>query len=176
MDVVRCPNCQAVVGLEPAPKFTAYHLAARFLHFKETPGAVANPQILAMLQLDTRWPEDDRVPWCSAFVNYIAWLMDLPRSRSLRARSWLKIGQAIKLEEAKKGYDVVVLSRGGGVQPGPDVIEAPGHVGFFSDEIDSGVILLGGNQSDSVSLRAYPFERILGVRRILEEGVEIKRR
>jgi len=64
-----------------------YELAQRFVGLKEVSGNMANPQIMAMLQLDADWPRDDSVPWCSAFVNYIAWLMRLPRSKSLRARS-----------------------------------------------------------------------------------------
>ena len=54
-------------------KITAYKLAERFIGMKEVAGAVHNPQILAMLKLDNAWPVSDEVPWCSAFVNYIAW-------------------------------------------------------------------------------------------------------
>lgn len=67
----------------------AYDLAQRFNGMNELPGTLDNPQILAMLRLDTNVPEHDEVAWCSAFVNYIAWLLRLPRSKSLMARSWL---------------------------------------------------------------------------------------
>jgi len=67
---------------------TSLHkLAARFMNLKEVAGTTHSPQIMAMLHLDANWPSGDEVPWCSAFVNYCAWLLDLPRSKSLAARS-----------------------------------------------------------------------------------------
>ena len=148
----------------------AYKIASRFLGMKEVPGTASNPQILAMLQLDGKWPQDDAVPWCSAFVNFICWLLGLPRSKSLRARSWLLVGEPVaSIEKAKQG-DIVILKRGSGYQPGPDVIEAPGHVGFFSSHESGDVFsLLGGNQSDSISIARYNTSRILGIRRVEEE-------
>jgi len=135
---------------------------------KELPGAENNsPFIMSMLQLDNRWPQNDEVPWCSAFVNYVAWLLRLPRSKSLRARSWLEIGRGVDdwLNDAQPGFDVVILQRGSGPQPGPEVLDAPGHVGFFAG-FQGGVQLLGGNQSDTVNISTYSVNRILGVRRL----------
>lgn len=145
---------------------TAFDLAQRFVGIKEVAGEIHNPQIMAMLRLDNEWPEGDEVPWCSGFVNYICWLMRLPRSKSLRARSWLNVGRHISLRDAEIG-DVVILQRGSGKQPGADVIDAPGHVGFFAGQSSVKYIhLLGGNQNDSVSVARYPASRILGVRRL----------
>jgi uncharacterized protein (TIGR02594 family) len=145
---------------------TAYQVAAKFSGTKEVAGMASNPLVLAMLRLDNKWPEGDHVAWCSAFVNFIAWLLDLPRTRSLRARSWLGVGIPVHLEEAVAGYDVVILQRGEGRQPGPEVLEAPGHVGFFAGVQGDKVLLLGGNQSDSVSLQWFPASKVLGVRRL----------
>ncbi len=148
-------------------KVSAYEVAQRFTGIKEVSGTTANPQILAMLRLDMNWPEDDSVPWCSGFINYVTWLLRLPRSKSLRARSWLTVGEVISLEEAKPGFDVVVFNRGGGSQPGPEVIDAPGHVGFYAGVLEKNVLVLGGNQSDSVNISGYPKSRLLGVRRLV---------
>jgi uncharacterized protein (TIGR02594 family) len=148
-------------------EISAYQIAERFIGMNEVPGTKDNPQILAMLHLDAEWPEGDEVPWCSAFVNYVAWLLRLPRSKSLRARSWLTVGMPVETGMAEPTFDVVILSRGSGQQPGPDVIEAPGHVGFFSGTDDSGIYLLGGNQGNSVSVRRYPMSRLLGIRRLI---------
>lgn len=147
-------------------EITAYQLAQRFSGTDEVSGKTANPQIMAMLSLDAKWPEDDSVPWCSAFVNYIAWLLRLPRSKSLRARSWLEVGVPISPVNAVPGWDVVILKRGSGEQPGADVIKAPGHVGFYAGLEGANVLLLGGNQGDTVSISPYSSERILGIRRI----------
>ena len=145
---------------------TPLEIAERFIGAREVEGSASNPAILAMLQLDDAWPKDDAVPWCSAFANYVCWLLRLPRSKSLRARSWLRVGVPISIEGAYPGFDVVILKRGGGRQPGPDVIKAPGHVGFFAGIEGKRVLLVGGNQGDAVSMRGYPVARILGVRRL----------
>jgi uncharacterized protein (TIGR02594 family) len=150
-------------------QITAYQLAQRFVGIEEADGPTSDAQVLAMLRLDARWVEDDETPWCSAFVNYIAWLLRLPRSKSLAARSWLTVGTPIPLEDARPHFDVVILSRGEGLQPGPEVIRAPGHVGFFASLDVRRVWLLGGNQNDSVSVAPYSRLRILGVRRLWEE-------
>jgi len=147
-------------------EITAYDLAQRFVGMTEVAGKVSNPQILAMLQLDQSWPEQDEVPWCSAFVNYITWLLRLPRSKSLGARSWLQVGIPINLEDAELGFDVVILKRGGENQPGPDVINASGHVGFFAGGDKDIVLILGGNQSDSVNVSQFFVQNILGIRRL----------
>lgn len=147
-------------------EISAYELAQRFVGVKEVDGTTSNPQILAMLRLDDAWPDDDSVPWCSAFANYIAWLLRLPRSKSLRARSWLLVGEVIDLNNAEPGFDVVIFKRGSGTQPGADVINAPGHVGFYAGTEGTKILVLGGNQSNSVSISAYPKNRLLGVRRL----------
>lgn len=151
---------------------TAFSIAERFVGLEEVPGAVSNPAILAMLQLDNRWPQDDEIAWCSAFVNYVAWLLRLPRSKSLAARSWLGVGKVVPLSNnelfsdgPKVGYDVVVLRRGVN-SPGPEVLQAPGHVGFFAGYSPGVVHILGGNQGDSVNVSSFSVDRILGVRRL----------
>lgn len=145
---------------------TAFGLAERFIGTAEIPGVASNALVLAMLQLDNKWPQGDDVPWCSAFANFVAWLLRLPRSKQLGARSWLMVGQGIALEKAEPGFDVVVLTRGTGTPPGPDVIDAPGHVGFFAGHDGDRVLVLGGNQGDRVSVEAFPTSRILGIRRL----------
>lgn len=138
---------------------SCFDLAQRFVGVKETPGAASTPIVLAMLQLDGDWPKDDSVPWCSGFCNWIAWLLRLPRSKSLAARSWLDVGRPIQLDDAQPQNDVVILSRDGG-----------GHVGFFAGlegpRDGRRVLILGGNQSDAVTVSAFPIERVLGVRRL----------
>lgn len=153
---------------QPVVATTPLLMASTFLGLKETPGTLANPAVLAMLQLDAQWPKDDQTPWCSAFVNYVCWLLHMDRSKSLRARSWLEVGRAVSLVRAEPGFDVVILKRGRGKQPGPDVIEAPGHIGFLAGfTLRNQVHVLGGNQDDMVSVKPYPVSRVLGVRRLL---------
>src|SRR6267378_3681715 len=127
---------------------SAVKVAHTFLGVTEVAGHLSNPLVLAMLQLDSRWVEDDETPWCSAFVNFIARTLGLPRSRSLAARSWLLVGDSIPLTDARAEEDVIVLSRGP-ASPGPAVITAPGHVGFYVGQTATHVSLLGGNQGNA---------------------------
>jgi hypothetical protein len=77
------------------------------------------------------------------------------------------VGEPIVVSQlAVVGFDVVVLKRGSGNQPGPEVIKAPGHVGFFAGLNTTHVAMLGGNQSDSVNISFYDTDRILGIRRL----------
>jgi len=151
---------------------TAFDLAMRFMGTTEVRGQLDNPQVMAFLTADAGWPEHDEVPWCSGFVNYIAKLMRLPRSKSLRARSWLEVGRPIldtEWGDQSIGYTTVILKRGHGDQPGPEVINAPGHVGWLAGyDADRGLVhILGGNQSNQVSVAAYSANRILGVRDLI---------
>ena len=136
-------------------QISAFDIAQRFIGVREIAGEMSNPVILAMLRLDNDWPKDDSTPWCSAFVSYIAWLLRLPRSKSLAARSWLEVGTAVDTPEV--GNDVVIFSRGTG----------SGHVGFYAGRsgLDD-IFVLGGNQSDRVSVAAHPLGRLLGIRRL----------
>jgi len=149
---------------------TGIDVARRFIGIHELPGKPADALIVAMLQCCDKSSTSDEIAWCSAFVNFVAMLFpDTPRSKSLAARSWLLIGRPVALRDAVPGWDVVVLKRGDGQQPGPDVIQAQGHVGFFVSTANGNVLILGGNQGDAVSLAQFPVDRVLGVRRIRED-------
>ena len=147
---------------------TAFDLAQRYVGIKEFTGGRDHPLIqwwLSLCGFSTDSP--DETPWCSAFVNGIAWEFRLDRSKSAAARSWLKHGKPIALTFARPDSDVVVLRRGSGAgSQGAEVLDAPGHVGFFAGVEGGKVLVLGGNQGDQVSIAPFPLEAILGVRRL----------
>lgn len=148
-------------------EITAYTLADRYRGVREIRGPKHHPLIqwwLSLCKLEIDSP--DEIPWCSAFVNGIAWELGLPRSESAAARSWLNVGTPVTEDQAARGFDIVVLQRGEGPQPGPGVLAAPGHVGLFDSFSGSLVTLLGGNQGDEVDLDSFPRSRILGIRRL----------
>lgn len=132
-------------------------LAQRFLGTAEIPGAKTNPLIEWWLSLCHLPEEPDETPWCSAFLNGLAWILAMPRSHSAAARSWLAIGKEVPLKDARSGNDIVVLKRG-----------APpkGHVGLYISQDLTHVKLLGGNQGDEVSYQDFPIVDILAVRRL----------
>lgn len=146
--------------------YSPFETAMTLFGTKEVAGARDNPLILAMLQTDAAWPQHDEVPWCSAAMNFICKLWRLPRTKTLAARHWLKVGEPIRLSEAQPGFDVVIFSRGEGEQPGPAVLDAPGHVGWFAGVEGTNILVLGGNQGDEWCIAPYPLARLLGVRRL----------
>ena len=151
---------------------TLYRVASQFIGIKETAGIKDNPLVVAMLQLNDASVQHDETAWCSAFVNFVAFILDLPRSRSLRARSWLAIGSPANPQDAVVDCDIVIVKRGEGEQSGPEVLDAPGHVGLFAgwvDDTHTRVKVLGGNQTaaGTVCIQSYPAAWILGVRRLL---------
>lgn len=146
---------------------TPFELGLRFLGLKELPGDRHAPVIQWGFEL-CGWDEDtaDEVAWCSAWAQIPAHLASCLRSRSARARSWLAVGATVDVGLAKPGFDVVVLKRGQGPQPGPNDHQAPGHVGYFAGFDGERIFVLGGNQSDEVNITPYHVTRLLGVQRI----------
>ena len=146
---------------------TPYDLAQRYIGIAELSGEKNHPLVqwwLSLCGFSLETP--DSTPWCSAFVNGMAWELRLGRSKSAAARSWLSVGTPVDLKDARPGYDVVILERGTGVQPGPSTTHAPGHVGFYAGVADGMVHVLGGNQGDQVSVAAFAVTRVLGIRRL----------
>lgn len=97
--------------------------------------------------------------WCAAYMNATLNQSGYEGTGSNLARSFLDWGEAA--EQPQIG-DIAVFSRG-------DPNGPYGHVGFFQGYGDDGSIkVLGGNQSNSVSIANYPAERLLGFRRPAE--------
>lgn len=119
-----------------------------------------SPTILSWLKLLLPWANNDEIAWCSAYVNGIAkeaGFEHFPdKYGSALAREWLNKGVVVEIPEVG---DVVVLWRG-------NKEAVTGHVGFFIRENKTHVFLLGGNQSNSVNITAFPKERVLGYRRL----------
>ena len=83
-------------------------------------------------------------------------------SNNAAARSWLNVGRAI--HDPEPG-DVVVFWRG-------QMDSWTGHVGIFTGVSLDGtrIYTLGGNQSNAVTISAYPKERLLSFRRLIKVG------
>lgn len=95
--------------------------------------------------------------WCAAYVNASLQQAGMKGTGSWAARSFMDWGQ--DTDQPRRG-DIAVFSRG-------DPNGWQGHVGFFDGFGDDGRIrVLGGNQSDSVSMAYYDPSRLLGFRTI----------
>jgi len=151
---------------------TPYSLARRYVGHREIAGPNSDPTVLSWLKRVAPWAADDEIPWCGAFIYHWAWLLDLerPALNKASARAWLGVGQEIPLSDAMPGSDIVIFMRGYLPQPGPEVLSAPGHVGFFAGRNGvkraTDILILGGNQSDMVSITNFPADLVLGVRRL----------
>lgn len=133
--------------------------ASKHIGQKEIPGAQSNPWILSLWQLKDKWlgTDDSKVPWCGAFVNHVLTKCGYATFRTyFRARDWAKWGQPIP--KACVGC-IVVFERAGG-----------GHVGFLLGQDKKGnLLVLGGNQADSVNIAAFDPNRVLAYRWPKEE-------
>lgn len=143
---------------------TPFQVAQTFVGIKELNGDANNPLIVAMIQTCQPDASNDEIPWCSAFINFISKMLKLPRSHSLAAKSNLAIGTVINLDEATADADIVILNR----------TENPalGHVGFFAGKENGSdgfqyIYILGGNQSNSVSIQRFRADKVAGVRRLI---------
>lgn len=131
----------------------------------EVAGQGSNPEILAMAAaVGAAYPSDD-VSWCGLACAYWATRAGLPRPDGfLAARSWLNWGSPI-YEGLERPGDVCILWRD---QPG----SWKGHVGLFVRRTGNLVYLLGGNQGNTVEIAAFKAERVLGIRRWVDEATE----
>jgi uncharacterized protein (TIGR02594 family) len=126
--------------------------ARNLIGLREIKGPNHAPEILQMWRDIKRGGiKDDETPWCAAFVGAMFERAGIRSSRLESARSYLDWGQMIS--EPVPGC-VVVFSRAGG-----------GHVGFCLGQDKAGnLLILGGNQSDAVNVKAFPRTRVTGYR------------
>lgn len=120
----------------------------------EIPGPESNGRIEEYL-LATHGPgHSEDIAWCSAFVNFCVRQTGREGTDRRAARSWLHWGQPLK--KPREGCIVVFWRE--------DPRGAKGHVGFYVGETEHSVLILGGNQLNSVCIRKYPKARVLGYR------------
>lgn len=124
---------------------------------KEVVGTKNNPDIVKYFQeIGHKQVKDDETAWCSAFVNWVAMKSDCNRSKKLNAKSWLETG--VKKENPEI-MDVCIFHRG-------DPKSWQGHVAFFIKETEYSYYVLGGNQSNMVTISIYPKSRLIEFRDI----------
>lgn len=102
------------------------------------------------------WIDPREIPWCGAFVAtcYRQWQpgIDLP-DNPLGARNWMRFGQATGPQLGA----CLVFWRG-------SKAGWKGHVGFYYGEDGTHFHVLGGNQSNAVTVTRVAKARLLGAR------------
>lgn len=107
----------------------------------ERPGAAHNPRIVEYHATTTLRARDDETPWCASFVGWCLQQAGLAGTRRAAAASYSTWGQP--LSQPVLGA-VVTFTRPGG-----------GHVGFYMGQRGGKWLILGGNQSNKVSVASY---------------------
>ena len=104
--------------------------------------------------------QHDAIPWCGLFMAIVALRANIehraernPPRLYLAALEWASFGSAVPKGAAALG-DVLVFNRKGG-----------GHVGLYVGHDESAFHVLGGNQSDRVSITRLSRNRLVSVRR-----------
>ncbi len=142
------PSKYAWLAKEGAPRTLVEALKLYATHEKGN-----NPVILGWAKevgLDKVYKHTS-VAWCGLFAAVVAkragWE---PVASPLWARNWSKFGTAARVPMLG---DVLVFSRGTG-----------GHVGFYVGEDTGHFHVLGGNQSDAVTITRIAKSRLLAAR------------
>jgi uncharacterized protein (TIGR02594 family) len=140
------PWPQPAVGTEPP--WLSIALAEMKKGIKEAAGDTAdNPRILEYLAASNSGNvSHDEVPWCGAFVGFCLYKAGVIKkgSGSARAADWLTFGDP--LSQPRTGCIAVFK---------PEVSGSSGHVGFWLKEEGGIIHVIGGNQSNSVSITKY---------------------
>jgi uncharacterized protein (TIGR02594 family) len=118
------------------------------------PAGSSNPRIAAYHAGTNVAGYDDKVNWCSSFVQWTLAQVGIAGTGSALARSWLEWGRP--LDEPRVGC-IAVLWR-------DDPQSWKGHVGFFLRQEGDDVVLLGGNQLEAVREHRYPRAQVLAWR------------
>lgn len=147
------PKQYAWLANEPGPRLLK--VALDLYGTAEKPGPGSNPSILQWARatgLD-RVYRDDATAWCGLFMAYAAlqagW--ELPVN-PLGARNWLSWGRVCEPELGA----VLVFAR--------PPSKWSGHVGIYVGEDRECYHVLGGNQSDAVTIKRVARDRLLGAR------------
>lgn len=124
----------------------------------EVAGAQHNPKVVQYFaEVGRADVTDDETAWCAAFAGAClvkAGLSIHPdKNRRLLARSFLEVGTEIS--EPRVGA-LAIFKRGSD--------PSAGHVGFIQSWTDTTIAVLGGNQSNKVSVANYSRADLLGIR------------
>jgi len=163
LEVTGMPTPSTMAYLDPAGPILSntvpvwYAEAQRLKGVRETAGKASNPVITGWAKSLGGWVgrfyKGDDIPWCGLFVAHClgATLPEEPLpGNPLSALAWGSFG--VPLTSGHVGA-VAVFKRPGG-----------GHVGFYVGEDATAIHVLGGNQSDAVTVARVAKSRLVGLR------------
>lgn len=140
-----------VNAVSATPKWLA--VARDLIGTKEIPGVRHSNIIQGWLRKLGAWWSDDETPWCGVFLAYCMQKAGLPFPKAYyRASAWADYGSRLRTDRLAPGA-ILVFQRAGG-----------GHVGFYLGEDKTHYIVLGGNQSNAVSIAKIRKDRLIASR------------
>lgn len=114
---------------------------------REIQGARHNQRVIEYHSTTGRF-SDDETPWCASFVNWVLQQAGQAGTGSAAAMSFQSYGT--QLDRPAYG-SIAVISYGGG----------RGHVAFVVGKQGDRLLLLGGNQSNAVNVKAFGTSQIV---------------
>jgi uncharacterized protein (TIGR02594 family) len=146
---------------------TIYEISKSFIGVREIAGVLQNPFIVKIILTFMPWLKGDRIeetPWCAMYQSWLLkeqGLGHLIPKNPMRARSFLNVGDPVKMEDLQVG-DYVIFWRGHPSSTAGHVAQFDGWNKLYPDHIP----VLGANQSNQVNVSNYPKKRFLEGRRI----------
>lgn len=134
--------------------------ARRLIGTKEKIGPEHNPVVLKFwetAQIKFR-VVDDETPWCAAFVGAMLFSVGYPGTCSGMARSYSNSNLFIKIPD-ESPIPIGAIA----VFSSPSRGKTAGHVGFVEGQTPTHLLILGGNQGNSVSVAPFPRSNLIGL-------------
>ncbi len=123
----------------------------------EDPGE--NPRIVEYLHTCNNISKakklSDETAWCSAFINWVMIQAGFEGTDSATAQHWKDWTNGIYVSNPQKG-DIVVFKRATNKENIKNTVS--GHVGFYIEEKENEILVLGGNQNNAVNKSYYPMD------------------
>lgn len=127
--------------------------AKKFLGTKEVPGAKDNSVILEFWkQGKISWQADhDETAWCAVFHAAIYERLNIRSQRDSWSQGWKSWGESLTAPI----YGCTVIFRWDA---------SSGHIGWFVGWKNGKMLILGGNQSNSVTIAEFATDKVLAYR------------
>jgi uncharacterized protein (TIGR02594 family) len=133
------------------PPWLAWWIVEYSKNVKEIPGTGHNDRILHYHSYTKLKVTADEIPWCSAAMCCCFEELGIGSPKSAAARSWLGFG--LRLKEFKLGA-ICVFERG-------DPNSISGHVAVALAEDDKIITVIGGNQSNAITITKFPKSKLI---------------
>lgn len=132
------------------PPWVAWWMMEYSKNIKEVAGNLHSPRILKYHSFTSLKATSDEVPWCSAAMCACMEELEIPSTKSAAAISWADWGAPIK--DFTFGA-IAVFKREGH--------KTSAHVAIALKENQDSIMIIGGNQSNAITIQAMPKNKLI---------------